>query len=174
MNRFPPAWVFNKPEYVAKKYLSKAIITKNGKVACRFHWNTVNTSWSKGQKDLVWKTVRIQDPSRSLAMGKDKESHDGNDFITIFKVGDKELPSITLFYSFVILMYYFLMSVWLWVLLYTENIMWLFSARYHQKNTSSIIRWPRKPSKPPDPIKGLNHGQITDLNKVKINTLPFI
>ena len=45
-------------------------------------------------------------------MGKDEGSDDENDFITIFKVGDKELPLTNLFYSFVILMSYFLMLVW--------------------------------------------------------------
>ena len=107
-------------------------------------------------------------------MGKDKESDDGNDFIAIFKVGYKESLLTTLFYSFVILMSYFLRLVWLWLFLDSENTMWVFSARYHQTNTSSSIQWPRKPRKPPDPIEGINHGHITDLNKVKLNIVPVI
>ena len=39
---------------------------------------------------------------------------------------------------------------------------------YHQTYTSPIIQ---DLSKPLDPIEGLNGFQITDLNKVKLNTV---
>ena len=61
--------------------------------------------------------MRIQYTSINLTMVKDEESDDRNDFITIFKVGYKESLLTTLFYSFVILMSYFLRLVWLWLLL---------------------------------------------------------
>ena len=76
-----------------------------------------------------------------------------------------------------ILISYFLRLVCLWLFLDSDNTMWVFSASYHQKNTSSIIWLPRKPRKPRkqyDPIKGMNHGQITVLDKVKLNIVPVI
>ena len=85
-----------------------------------------------------------------------------------------ELHVMTLFYSFVTLISYFLMSVGVWISFDRDNIMRVFSASYHQTHTSPIIRGPRKPRKPHDPIEVLNDGHITDLNKVKLNTGPVI
>ena len=47
--------------------------------------------------------------------------------------------------------------------------MQVLSEKYYEKHTSPIIRPPRKLSKPPEPIEGLNDSQISDLIKVKLN-----
>ena len=64
------------------------------------------------------------------------------------------------------------MLVYVWLFLQRDHLIQAFSAGYHQTHTSPTIWESMKPRKLPDPIEGLNDGQIADPNKVKTNTVP--
>ena len=99
-----PDWVFKKPENVNKKDLAKAAMIKNGNgyrwcTLCNngngawwFNYYTWHSAWDKFNRGEggVGKIVRIKQLYVNVSMGKDEEDDDGDDFVSMYMVGDKE------------------------------------------------------------------------------------